>query len=390
MKNQRYFIIVLWIVVAGILSSCDPAPRPYLIANRMIVVDNTPYIHVSERQSWGGCCDSKDHYFVSQDYGKTWKEISSVPAQMPTAIEDPTKVQLATCVPNDEKVCYRIAGKEQVEISNDGGKTWQIDWNIPLGRKLYMERNPDIVGFERVAPDTVPFDFGIIAIETKHVVIVAMGNQGMLVKSSGGVWERYAIPSIAEYPMLATPLPFYASSFKDAIKVLGTETAWLCFITFIFFVSISFSTWGNINKNVDQTYRRKIQQSYLPFFIASAGFICYVFLLLASLVVGPFQGSWLVGLSITACFVPIIGLLISWLSIIAITPNHKIGAFAGLAALGYTIAFGIGTYSSFILWALGIIPIYETALAVSIILGILITVLGLRHEKRLAIQAIIQ
>jgi len=367
---------------------------PYLIANQVIVVDNTPYIHVSQNQSWGvGCCiEDTDIYFVSKDYGKTWEKASFTPTEKYSTANHPEEVKKTECVANDTNTCYRITGLEQVEVSNDSGKTWQIDWKMPLGRKKYMERNPDITHLEKVKPDTIPFDLGILSMENSHVVIIAMGNQGVLVKSPSGVWERYAIPFKSE---LGKPLPFYASNFKEAAQSLGTETVWLFLITFFVFVYLSFSTWGNISKNIDQIYRRKIQQSYLPFFIASAGFLGFIFLLFASLFIRPLGDSLLGEFlfdfssdpSVTVCFVPIIGLLISWFFIIAITPSRKIGLLAGLASIGYTIAFGIGTYSPFMLWAFGIIPIYEIAFVVSIILGILITVVSLRHGKRLATQA---
>jgi hypothetical protein len=397
MKNRHYFFFVLCVVVAGILSSCDPLSLPYLTANRVIVVNGTPYIHVSENQSWGpGCCSlNENHYFVSQDDGKTWEEISSVPAEMPVAIEDPTKVQLTICVPNDEKVCYRIAGKDDIEVSDNGGKSWQVDWRMPLGRKRYMERNPDLTPFVHVIPDTLPFDFGILTTGDKHVVIAAMGNQGVLIKSSSGVWERYAIPSITKHPMLATPLPFYASNFNDAKKVLGTETTWLFLLTFLIFTFLSFSAWRRIRNTSEKIYRKKVQWSSLPFFLASAGFLGFVFLLFANLFFDPLRDSplgdflfdFLSEPSINVCFIPIVGLLLSWLFFIAISPNHKTGLLVALASVCYTIAFGIVTYSPFLLWAFGIIPIYEIALVVSITIGFLIVFLGLRHEKQLAFRA---
>lgn len=394
MKNRNYLIFALCIIFAGILSSCDPMAFPYLIVNQVIIADNSPYIHVSQNQSWGvGCCiEDTDLFFVSKDYGKTWKKTSFTPAEKFPTTNHPEEVKKTECVANDTKVCYRITGLEQVEISKDSGKTWQIDWKMPLGRKKYMARNPDITHLEKVTPDTIPFDLGILSMDNSHVVIVAMGNQGVLVKSSSGLWERYAVPFKSE---LGKPLPFYASSFKEAVKSLVTETVWLFLLIFFVFVYLSFSTWGNISKNINQIYRRKIWQSYLPFFIASAGFLGFVFLLFASLFIRPLEDSplgeflldFLSEPSVAICFVPIIGLLISWLFIIAIIPSRKIGLLAGLASIGYTIAFGIGTYSPLMLWAFGVIPIYEIAFVISILLGILTIVLGLRYEKRLAIQA---
>lgn len=310
MKYQRFFYLILCVMIAGLLSSCDPSSYPYLSANRIVIVDNVPYINMSENTSWGpGCCMLiENHYFFSQDDGKTWEITSSAPVEMPEPIEDPTTINLQICVPNNENICYRISGKEEVEISLNSGKTWRVDWKMPSGRKMFMERHPTITHFVGVVPDTVPFDFGIIPKGESHVIIVALGNQGVLVKSSNDVWERYAVPSTGDSPMLAEPIPFYTTNLKDISEILRPERTWLFLFSCSYFVYLSLST------------------------------------------------------------------------------KRKIGSNALLISFGYPLAFGFGTYFPFLLWAFGVIAMYNIALFFSIILGILMLILGIRHSKKLEIQ----
>lgn len=393
MRIRYYFSFLVYVILVGLLVSCDPVPLSYLSVDRIAVIDEIPYIHVLERQSLGpGCCFSdEEHYFISQDNGKTWQELSSSPAIVLSALEASGEIQLTACVPNNESICYRIAGKEQVEVSNNGGKTWKSDWEMPPGRKRYIERNPDIISFVGVTPDTVPFDLGIVSNDNQHVVIIAMGNQGVLVKASSGLWERYAIPSTNQTFMLATPLPFYAVSIEDAVKILKTESVWSFLVTFLIFVVLSFLAWRSMQKNATREIGEKLRWFYLPFVLASMGFIVFVVALFGNLFFHPFQdsriGEFLYGFlanpSLYVCFIPIIGLLLSWFGIIRIYPDRKIGQLIAFGTLAYTTIFGIAVYMPFIFWAFGIIPLYEMALSLSIILGIASAVLGVRQSKSL-------
>jgi len=158
MKAQRFVAILICVFIAGLLSGCDPGAYPYLVVNQILVVDNTPYIHVSEELSdgIGGEISAPDHYYASLDGAETWQEVSSVPATMPPEIEHPNEVQVTACVPNAQTICYHITGLEQVEVSYDSGVFWKIDWQMPAGRRIYMARNPSISYFLHVIPDTTP------------------------------------------------------------------------------------------------------------------------------------------------------------------------------------------------------------------------------------------
>jgi hypothetical protein len=396
MKLKYPLSIVLMIVITGLLSACDPLAYPYLSANRIVIANETAYLHVSEGNSWGvgGIILNEDHYFVSGDHGKTWREIDSPPIEMPPPVEDAQAVRLTACVPNDARTCYRIAGEELVEISPDGGKTWQIDWKTPPGRKQYMGKNPSITPFLKVEPDSVPYDLGIIPDGSRHIVIVAMGNQGVLVKSSNGNWERYAVAPVKSNK-LASPLPYYAGSLDDAWSALSTETTWTFLLAFVFLVLLSLVGWRKLYSNAGRDSRSKFLWWGTPFILAIVGFACLIVLIVVDFFaplfsespVGGFLSRLISNLSLAICLIPIIGLIISWLLVAATSPNRKTGFLAAAATLGYTLLFTAGILLPFVLWAFGIIPIYEIALVVALIFGLLSVYFGYRHVRRLAISA---
>jgi hypothetical protein len=399
LRPRHLLILILCLVVTGLLSSCDPMALPYLAVNRIVVNNETPYLLVSEKTSYGIGMRSQipDRYFVSPDYGATWQEISSPPIEMPPPVEQPELVQLTECVPNNSNICYRISGKEKVEISYDGGINWQVDWKMALGRRKYMEKNPDVTRLLEVIPDTIPYDLGIVSMGKKYIVIVTMGNQGLLVKSSDGIWERRGVPAEGKF-YLTTPLPFYATSLKDATQSLGTETTTILLATVIVFIVLSFYGWRNIYRNVDSHSRKKILWSHIPFFLAVSGILFLILLLVAGLffpeqlfgIFGYFSSLSVIlefVFSVNICMLPVIGLIISWLFVAGFSPNRKTGLLAALIAVGYTLLFFVGTWLPFVLWAFGIIPIYEIALTVAVIIGIFTAILGFRNEKRMAILA---
>jgi len=108
------------------------------------------------------------------------------------------------CESTQPNLCYRIAQKEQVEESRDGGKTWRIAWSIPPGRRAYMERVGSGAPSRRI--DMGPYDLALVGppgTNGLHTLVVAMGDQGILVRTPEGAWERYGV-------WAAKPTPFAA------------------------------------------------------------------------------------------------------------------------------------------------------------------------------------
>ncbi|MFI6297676.1 hypothetical protein ACIBEJ_39210 [Nonomuraea sp. NPDC050790] len=85
--------------------------------------------------------------------------------------------------------CYRIvAGRLKVERSADAGRTWVPAWEVSPGRTEWLKRGH--VGDGR--PPT-PRSLAIAVLERPdgHVVVVANGPDGVVVRDTGGTWRRH-------------------------------------------------------------------------------------------------------------------------------------------------------------------------------------------------------
>ena len=144
------------------------------------------------------------------------------------------------CDSSNSKICYRIGKTEEVvEESSDGGGTWHVAWSIPVGRRAYMQRHLCGIFGCRKSLDLGPYDMtlaGSIGPNGLHTLVVALGNEGVLVRTPEGSWERYAV-------MGAEPTPFTAddpiSALFDVLLeiiiwlILGVIAAFTLFRTYL-------------------------------------------------------------------------------------------------------------------------------------------------------------
>lgn len=90
------------------------------------------------------------------------------------------------CVPSRELVCFRVLrGSTGVEISNDAGVTWEVDWALTA----------DEVATLREAYGLPPHDFatvgvGVFEMPRGFVVVASNGTDGFAVRGVDGTWER--------------------------------------------------------------------------------------------------------------------------------------------------------------------------------------------------------
>lgn len=383
LKSRQQLKIFLLVFLSIFILSCMPTCLSYLSVNRILIVDEIPYLHtIVETEE--NCYSRESHYFVSNNNGKNWKEISSPPAEMPPLIEDPKDVHLMVCVPDQLDFCYRISGTDQVEISSDRGKTWQIDWTIPPGRQAYIERDAYITQLSNVSFDTIPFDLGIAVRENGYLVIDAMGNQGVLIKSTDGKWTRYPVSTqhkLDERYDQAYPPPFYASDMQEAAQAITGERDFSAFAATILFIALSLFGWKNIHD--DKNFWRKLFKFSIPIPVS-------VLLLIGLLIFGFLNFSSQLGIAVEEGYiwlVPVSGLFISWIQIIHNSQRRKFALLSALTALGCAILFVICTWLPFILWAIGTIPFYESALVISILCDMIIIVLAIWGEKRIVTLA---
>ena len=101
---------------------------------------------------------------------------------LPDAVyEDPSITE--DCLPRDPDHCFQISGETHVLESFDGGATWQVAWELPPGRQEFLERNGD-------SCDSYIIRSWDLQVTDDSVVLVAMGDDGLLRRDAGGTWDR--------------------------------------------------------------------------------------------------------------------------------------------------------------------------------------------------------
>lgn len=381
-------------MLAGWLTACDPTSYPYLAVKGVSVFDKKPYLRVSILSSWGpGCCgENPNNYYVSQDGGNTWQELTTHPEYLPDNIWLPTSSQTGECVPNDPHVCYRLNGKPEVEISTDDGKSWQIDWKMPPGRQLYMARDPVFIDLIEVFPDTIPYDLGILETETGYVVIVAYGNQGLLVRSTSGTWERYPIQmepketyaNYFEEIFPALPLPYRATSVGDLVLALASETGWIFLLALTWLMLLHTTGWVRLSKGAEEWKRGQIAWLVIFSVILGAAFGLQLWIFISIHLHGTPRDYWDVkGLFQCLCLPLAILAIIVFVATWEKLPYIKAVTLVSQRALKWSLIFFGLVWMPFGLWALGIIPHYLSAQIGAGLMGLLTIFLGLRAEKHL-------
>jgi len=356
-----YFLLFIGIFISS-LSACTPAPYHYIVVEKIVVEQDVIYIRASKECNF---CENISGfvYYASQDNGQTWEEITSPTEDVLQKLEGKQNKQSTLCLSTDSQICYQITGEEQVEISNDGGATWQTDWQIPVGRKLYMERR-----FWGSNPDTVPFDMQIIESVGGYFVIVAMGNQGVLVKSPGGNWARYAVG-------LAEPISYQAASFKEAWNVINYSEQIVAILVGVgCLLLLSLAVWITIYINSSPRIRKQILISCLPtvFFAAASAFFLFI------------------NFRYLAFILTLLGFMITWLAIIVVLWNRFLGFLTLLLSLGFSILIYFCILFPFLLWAMGDIPVYETALVITYVVGVVAIFVAFIAEIRFTARSVRQ
>lgn len=239
-KRNPAEIAVFAVITFLVIISCSPAYEMYLSVDQIITDDSLVYLVISDDESWYR--ENNDisyyHYLMSEDAGQNWSSVSKNEIKSLNELLLDITLPVIECVPDNDQVCYRIEGHEFVEISHDGGESWDIDWKIPLGRKRYMQGKGL---WERLGIpfsysgglDSVPTprDLKVIGANGSHIVIVAMGKQGLLAKTTDGVWIRRGVVIKSDYERAALPAPYKASDFGGIADKLGGELFLIAFLS---------------------------------------------------------------------------------------------------------------------------------------------------------------
>ena len=178
-----YLNLTAWVdrLISGIDSSTPYESEPYEVFNAVFSLHNQLWVQVDMLCSPGmynsSDCETKTGlYRVSNDGGNTW-----------TNQEAPQGRARATgqaCVPGHPLTCYRLYGGDRILVSQTGGWLWRREWELNLAdRRAYFPLPSQIF------PDGLR-NLAILTSETGYRVVVAHGNQGLLIRREDGTWLR--------------------------------------------------------------------------------------------------------------------------------------------------------------------------------------------------------
>lgn len=372
-------------------SPCMPPSH----VERLTVYDNTLYTSVSYGYT------ETPNIVQSQDGGISWTfaPTLTLPAEIAQSLSNPRPLPISACLPSDPLTCYRTSGNEKIEVTVDGGKTWRVAWRTPPGRHAFMERTLSFGPLATCkAPNEIdpgPYDLVMLQQPTGWSLIVASGNEGVLVYASANGWQRYEVfnatptsyaakewiaipflllPELAFAGLLAVLVLFGLSIFSWRIHLRDTVlTLWqfgrviyptgvivllllLWLITFL----------GNISQF---TSSPRVTESWHSILYAIAMSVIYPLLN---------HSRWLwpaLGLSI-------ISWAWAWKRVLSLMDDSANGWRTLWICILTSVGLVIGSALPFTLWAWGLIPYYSIALGLACVSGLGAFNIGLRFIRR--------
>jgi hypothetical protein len=214
-RKTAYLVISL----AGIACLATAPARYVPVINHLVVEGQRIYAFYT----FGYSEPSSDYGYLSLDNGKTWTSVQDIPPEIKLKFQEPLTLPKQVCLPENSQKCYRIGVKpEQVDVSYDGGQNWQVGWSYPPGRREFMQRIVPIVQMSSVDKREInagPYDLAIVPSTKGSTIVVAMGNEGVLVFQTGQQWQRFAV-DIAMPTPYADPYPILDGSISLETDIL--------------------------------------------------------------------------------------------------------------------------------------------------------------------------
>lgn len=328
-------------LVVGTLASVatSPCPPPTLIT-RLAQADGTIF-------AWGG-----GSIYQSVDDGLTWTDGKTVPEAQLTELPTAATLPKTVCENANPSRCYRVGVKElAVELSNDGGKSWRLNWHIPTGRLAFMNRSRSgILACEREVIGG-PFD---LLISPNNIVVVAMGNEGVLLGKAGS-WQRIAVGRTSG------PTPFRASAPMAALGVVIWEALASVLIGYLYWIGLTVWAANQATRGQHAVW------VFAPLLALLFAFLGVVFIFLDSTMmnrVDPMLFFGVFGLEVL-----LLPVLSWWLASRRVT---RPGAFrqAGASAFGWSLLLLLALGVPFLAWAIGFPPFYWMAVVIALAAGI--------------------
>ncbi len=336
--------------LATLATSCPPPSS----VTRLTVVNQNLYARISDYET-----------AQSNDGGRTWTGSATPPEQIAKQMLQPASLPLTVCAPESLQTCYRVTGSEQVEGSQDGGQTWQVVWQVPSGRRKFMEaylNKPPVVCKNEFSP--VPYDLALLPQNGKHTLVVAMGTEGILVRTPEGDWQRRSV-------MYADPTPYTAEGMdvSDTVLILNAESLILFIAAIVAGWGLSAWGWNNILSQEHLLRGHTAKWATAP---ARWSTIVLVVIILFIFV----SSGLMIYLIPAAVLLVLLILLVTWLRVASVSPRPLMAILAGTLCLLTALAIVPLAWLPFCMWAYGTIAIYQVAAELCIIIVFIAVVAG--------------
>jgi len=303
--------------------------------------------------------------YLDTNEGRHWDYLD--PETLPTAVLEaaavPVPLPKTVCVPGLEQVCYRAAGEDLIESSDDGGRTWQVAWSLPASRRTYMERVAS--GYGQLLACGKPLDLrandlAVLGEGQEHVVIVALGTEGVL--RGPDEWTRVGVgwaeptPERGGMQSLVPPMIILG---ETGVALAGGAAA---------FILLSAIAWARLETGVERTPDPKGRRS--PWTVAIIiDVVLLTLMVLANLeeliatVLPPLLGLTVI---ITAMY-------IRWARAFRRTDRPADASRSLRVAVQGGLLVSAAAWLPFALWVPGLIPWYSAALWLAILAAAVLT-----------------
>jgi hypothetical protein len=376
-----YLVLAIGSLAALATTPCAPADK----VTRLAFDGETLYatgIGVTDQFEDGGAVMAsqngwEDWHVVmySQYSGTTWwtdPNYAGLLANNP--LREPRKLPITVCDPSEPTTCYRIDGTPQVEESLDGGASWTTAWSSPANREDFRNRMAGGVLMDcGKIPDAHTFDLVFYSGPKGSTLLVAMGNEGLLVHPSHGGWQVIGVTSAPsdDFNIRITPTPFKANNLSETIDNTTVE--------FLLAVTAGLLTWSILSNRM----RKKILSRIDPLFKSKRAFLPTKIALKLTLVIP----AAIIILTPRNSILLLSNFAIPFWVILAIVAVWHFSTFpknipAQMRKLDWYIFF-LGIFVIMAgwlpmgLWAYGVIELYTSALILSIGSGVAVLAAGI-------------
>ncbi len=352
--KAAYLALGLASLAALATSPCPPQAR--LV--RLVVFQQTIYANPGLDNGSG----ASGSITASSD-GIRWEMVDrkAVPEGILPQLQQTVQWPVIVCEASNPPACYRTSGAEQVEGSTDGGQTWKVIWQIPWGRRQFMERYLGSFLLScKTKLDLGPYDLALLSRDGRTTLVAAMGNEGILVRTPDGAWERVEV-------LNATPTPYAGGSLfslllvETGVSLAAALLAW-----------IVLSVWGGkaILSRARQPEGRSTAWAIAPawwgigLLVASWAVLAVLFSS-GNLRQEPF--FILLAVSVIAIFG---GPALTWSRVVSLSTHPVLARRAGWACTLAAAGIFPLAWLPFVAWVSGLIPVYALALAIALLIGV--------------------